>query len=192
MIKLCLLLGLLVLTCSLCWRTYMRNLYRLKDNSNMRIIHNVDWNHYFVQVYDNEANLKTINERMTNYIYKRKDEATESFIKRQKAKQKVQQIVNSTALSLSDVAYDKKLKLEHQLSSIALSTLSTKEELVALRAKIEEVRHQAEQEIRSRTVNQSATSTTTFKEQEPLKKFRQVYKHIYQINKAIDLASLSV
>ncbi|ORE09398.1 hypothetical protein BCV72DRAFT_239655 [Rhizopus microsporus var. microsporus] len=129
---------------------------------------------------------------MTNYIYKRKDKATESFIKRQKAKQKVQQIVDSTASSLPDVAYDKKLKLEHQLSSIALSILSTKEELVALRAKIEEVRHQAEQEIRSGTANQSVTSTTAFKEQESLKKFRQVYKHIYQINKAIDLASLSV
>ncbi|CEI88801.1 hypothetical protein RMCBS344292_03178 [Rhizopus microsporus] len=159
----------------------------------MHIIHNVDWNHCFVQVSDNEANLKTINERMTNYIYKRKGKATESFIKRQKAKQKVQQIVNSTTSSLSDVAYGKELKLEHQLSSITLSTLSTKEELVALRTKIEEVRRQTEQEIRSGTVNQSATSTTTtFKEQESLKKFRQVYRHIYQINKAIDLATLSV
>ncbi|RCH91270.1 hypothetical protein CU097_011787 [Rhizopus azygosporus] len=159
----------------------------------MHIIHNVDWNHCFVQVSDNEANLKTINERMTNYIYKRKGKATESFIKRQKAKQKVQQIVNSTTPSLSNVAYGKELKLEHQLSSITLSTLSTKEELVALRTKIEEVRRQTEQEIRSGTVNQSATSTTTtFKEQESLKKFRQVYKHIYQINKAIDLATLSV
>ncbi|CAO3665259.1 hypothetical protein CU097_013937 [Rhizopus azygosporus] len=172
----------------------MYGLYRLKDDSNIHIIHNVDWNHCFVQVSDNEVNLKTINERIANYIYKRKDKATESFIKRQKAKQNVQQIVNSIASSLSDVAYGKELKLEHQLSSITLSILSTKEEFVALRAKIEEVRRQIEQEIRSGTVNQSATSTTTtttFKEQESLKKFRQVYKHIYQINKAIDLATLS-
>jgi hypothetical protein len=107
----------------------------------MRIIHNVDWSHCFVQVSDNEANLKTINERITNYIYKRKDKTTESFIKRQKAKQKVQQVINRTASSVSDVAYDKELKLEHQLPSITLPTLSTKEDLVALRAKIEKARH---------------------------------------------------